>query len=76
MQLAIWTGPDDTPINEAIAGIAEAVAQMLTWDVAAQRFRTFNPQLPAGLNTLTMLNHGDAFWIEVREAITWDQPPP
>ena len=75
LQLAIWTGPDDTPIDEAIAGIAEAVAQMLTWDVAAQRFRTFNPQLPAGLNTLAALNHGEAFWIEVARAVTWDQPP-
>ena len=56
-------------------GIADAVIQILTWDAASQSFRSFNAGLPAALNSLGSLNHGDAFWIEVDRAVTWDQPP-
>ena len=76
LQIAIWTGPDETPVQSAITGLANAVAQILVWDATAQRFRTFNPAPPAAVNSLATLNHGDAFWIELREAVTWDQPPP
>ena len=44
--------------------------QILVWDVANQRFNTFNPLLPAALNSLRILNHGDAFWIEVAQPAT------
>ena len=76
LQIAIWTGPDGTPIEEALAGLPAAVIQILAWDVASGSFNTFNPLLPAALNTLRILNHGDAFWIEVAQGVTWEQPAP
>ena len=74
LQIAMWTGPDAIPIEEALVGLPAAVIQILAWDVANQRFNTFNPLLPAALNSLRTLNHGDAFWIEVAQGVTWDQP--
>ena len=74
LQLAMWTGPDQTPVASAIEGIAASVAQVLVWDPATQSFRSFNASLPAALNSLSVLNYGDAFWIEVERAVTWDQP--
>lgn len=76
LPIAIWTGPDRTAIEDAIAGIAGAVAQILTWNAATQSFNSFNAALPAAFNTLATLNHGDAFWIEVTSAVIWSQPPP
>ncbi len=74
LQLAAWTGPDAISVEEALAGLPAAVIQILTWDAAAQRFNTFNPLLPAGANSLRTFNHGDAFWIEVAQGVTWEQP--
>ena len=74
LQLAIWTGPDGAAVADAIAGIAGAVVQILTWDAAAQQFRTFNASLPQALNSLSRLDYGAAFWIEVDAAVTWQQP--
>ena len=75
LQLAIWTGPDDTPIVDALGGIFDAVVQVLVWDPLPERFRSFRAALPAALNSLAMLNFGDAFWIEVDAAVQWLQPP-
>ena len=74
LQLAIWTGPDGTSIAAATAGIAGSLVQILVWDAATQSFRSFNASLPAALNSLSALNYGDAFWIEVDAAVTWEQP--
>lgn len=74
--LAMWTGPDGTTVPEAIASLGDAVTLLLTWDAAAQQFRSYNPSLPASLNTLTTLNYGDGMWIRVSRAVTWEQPAP
>ena len=49
----------DAPVTEAVIGGATRV---LGFDAAIQRFRTFDPDLPSALNTLTTLRHGDAVW--------------
>lgn len=74
LQLAMWTGSDQTAVTTAIDGIAASVVQVLVWDPVSQSFRSFNASLPAALNSLSVLNYGDAFWIEVERAVTWDQP--
>ena len=74
--LVAWTGPDDTPITWAISGIRRTVVSLLTWDAASQRFRTYDPRLPAALNTATTLNYGDGLWINVGDATIWPQPTP
>ena len=75
LQLAIWTGPNGTPILDALGGIAANVVQVLVWDPLAAAFLAFNASLPAALNSLALLNFGDAFWIEVDSAVQWLQPP-
>ena len=75
LQLAVWTGPDGTPIQDALGGILGATVQLLVWDPLAGVFRSFNTNLPAALNTLAGLDFGTAFWIEVSEPVTWNQPP-
>ena len=76
LQLAMWLGADGTSVEVAIEEIANAVIRILTWDTATQSFLGFNAALPPALNSLRTLNHGDAFWIEVDQAIAWEQPAP
>lgn len=43
---------------------------------AGQRYRSFNPSLPASLNPATVLNHRGGIWIKVNRAVVWEQPAP
>ncbi len=74
LNLAMWTGPDGTPVADALGAIAGATSQVLVWDTSTKTFRSFNRALPAALNTLKTLNFGDAFWIEMDNATVWSQP--
>ncbi len=74
--LAMWSGPDGAAVSDAIASLGDAVTLLLTWDAAAQRFRSFDPGLPPAFNDATTLNFGDGLWIHVSRAVTWEQPAP
>lgn len=74
--LVTWTGPDATPVEVAIDGLGGAFSALFTYNPATEQFRSYNPQLPAALNTAFTLNYGDALWIQVSRAVTWTQPPP
>ena len=74
--LVTWTGPDATPVGVAIAGLGPAMETLLLWDAASQRFRSFSPDVPSVLNTVTALNYGDAMWLLVNRTATWRQPAP
>ena len=75
LQLATWTGPDGTPLADALGEIGASVLRVLVWDVAAGAFRSFTAALPPALNDLTTLDFGDAFWISPDAAVRWQQPP-
>ncbi len=72
LNLVGWTG--DTAIPDATASIAGLFSQILGWDAAAQGYVSFIPGLPAGVQGLTDVNTGDAFWIVMDQAATWEQP--
>ena len=74
--LVMWTGPDGTPVGEAVSEVADAINALFTWDAALQQFRTFAPDAPSFLNSLAVLNHGDGVWIQVDQSVTWRQPAP
>ena len=72
--LAMWTGPDGTAVEEAVAGIADALEVLFTWDAAAQRYRRFSPAGPPFLNDASTLNFDDGVWVAVDREVVWDQP--
>ena len=71
--LVVWSGANNTPIAEALASLGSAVEGVFTWDAQAQAFRTFNPSLPAALNTVDRLRLGEGVWILVDRGLVWDQ---
>ena len=66
---ASWCGPD-TPIAEALAGLAVRAAW--SWEVIERRWIGWAPRLPHP--TLTMLQHGQPLWLELTAAAAWQQP--
>ena len=72
--LAMWTGPNNTPIDEALGGLGSALVSAFIYDAVAQQFLVFGPDRPALLNTAEVLNYGDGVWLEVTQAVTWEQP--
>ena len=72
LNLVGWTG--DTAISDATASIAGLFSQILGWDAAAQAYVSYIPGLPAAVQGLTDLSTGDAFWIVMDQAATWEQP--
>ena len=71
--LALWTGPDGMAIADAVAGLGNALSVLFIWDAASQAFLSFNPRLPARLNSATTIGFGDGVWVRVTEAVTWEQ---
>ena len=74
--LALWTGPDGTPVEEAVAGLGDALTALFTWDAVQQRFLTYNPSGPGFLNTAERFRHGEGVWLLADRAATWEQPAP
>jgi hypothetical protein len=68
-----WSGPDLTPIVEAVAGLGDAVEAVFLWDSITQLL-TFRTALPVALNTLTALPYAGAVWVLVSEDVEWSQP--
>ena len=73
--LITWTGPNNTPIDEALAGLGSALIAAFSYDAAAQTFLSFGPDRPDFLNSAEILNYGDGVWLELDSPATWDQPP-
>ena len=73
--LVLWTGGNNTPIDEAVAGLGSALVSLFTWDARAQEFRSYGPDRPPFLNTAEAVNYGDGVWLEVDRPIVGEQPP-
>ena len=73
--LVMWTGPDGSPVDRAVALVGEAIAAVYQWDATAQHFRSYAADRPAVLNDLDQLNFGDGLWVCAREPVLWTQPP-
>ena len=72
--LVTWTGPDATPVADAVAGLGDALDAVFAWDQAAQAFLRYGPTAPAFLNTLDTLDYGQGIWVLVNRAVDWAQP--
>ena len=75
-----WPGADGTPIVDALrdGDIADKVVVVYHWDEAKAAWLAFFPGLEdvPGLNTLTTLEQGRAYWIAVTEPATWTVATP
>ena len=74
ISLHLWTGPNGTPIEQAVATIAGVLETVFLWDVATQQFQSYRPDLPPVLNTAETVDHGDGVWLFTTGAGTWAQP--
>ena len=72
--LVAWTGPDATPVADAVAGLGGALESIFLWDTLAETFLTFGLARPAFLNSAEVLNYGDGLWALIRAPATWQQP--
>ena len=70
-----WPGGDGTAVVDALreGDIADKVVVVYHWDEATAVWLAFFPGLEdvPGLNTLTTLEQGRAYWIAVTEPATW-----
>ena len=71
--LVVWTGPDGTPVKEALRGLDGDATAIFAWDTAAQRFLAYYPSLPSYLSQLTRLDNGQAIWVQVKRPLLWRQ---
>ena len=74
--LVTWTGPDLTSVEVAVAGFADRLQALFTWDEERQRFNRFSPDAPAAVNTATTLRFGEGVWVQLPGAAVWNQPSP
>ena len=74
--LIAWTGPNRTPVREAVAGIRDAVRAVWTFDAGTQTFLRHHPQGIARFNDPIVLDYGDGLWLEMADDASWKQPRP
>ncbi len=72
--LAGWTGPDGVALAEVTRALGAAVVAVWVFDPLAQRFLSYRPDGPPGVNTASTVNHGDGLWLLLESAVIWPQP--
>ena len=70
-----WAGAP-TPVTAAINALAGRVDRVFAWDPERQVYDSFIVAAPSFLNTLSMLQRGQALWLFVtgEEPVRWEQP--
>ena len=63
VSLRLWTGPDGTPMEQAVASIAGMLESAFLWDAGAQQFESYRPNLPPAFNTVETIDFGDGVWM-------------
>ena len=71
--LVVWTGPDETSVADAVAGILGTLEALFTWDAVADEFLSFRPGAPPFLNTAGVLRYGDGMWLNMTAPTVWSQ---
>lgn len=72
----VWTGPDETPVKDAIKEIRKQVEAIYVWDADNKEWLSFHRDVPARVNSLTHFKFGAGVWIVVSQPVTWKQPAP
>ena len=75
MESRLLTG-FDTPVEVAVASVADGFERVLQFDAGGQNFTRFDADAPLPLNTLTEVALGDALWLQVAQDTTWIQGRP
>ena len=70
--LVAWTAAG-SPIEAALAPLGDALLAAFTWDPIGERFLSYRPGVPAGLNTATDLRRGEGLWLDLSSTVQW--PP-
>ena len=70
--LVTWTGPS-MPVQEAIAGIEDAVVTIHAFDARWQQYVSYRGGSRASSSALACLTNGQAFWIQVTTEVEWHQ---
>ena len=76
--LVSWTGPNTASVTEVFSFITTPYS-IFKWDTINRVFLRFSSTVPHSLNSITALNHGDAVWVFLQNAIdpiSWTQPAP
>ena len=70
-----WAGAP-TPVTAAINALAGRVDRVFAWDPERQVYDSFIVAAPSFLNTLSILQRGQALWLFVtgEEPVRWEQP--
>ena len=70
-----WAGAP-TPVTASINALAGRVDRVFAWDPERQVYDSFIVAAPSFLNTLSMLQRGQALWLFVtgEEPVRWEQP--
>ena len=68
-----WAGRDGTAIAGATARFRSELIHASRWDAESQLFLRYSEGGSESANTLTVLNHGDALWIELTADARWWQ---
>ena len=76
LNLASWFGPDSTPIGASLTALGDDLVVASTNDPAADRFLSYAPELPEGLNSASVLRYGQGVWLELRAHAIWARPAP
>ena len=73
-----WPGADGVPVADALGDITDRVAVVYAWNETAETWLIYVPDLleVPGLNSLTNLEQGRAYWIAVGEPLTWTVATP
>ncbi|MYK69245.1 MAG: hypothetical protein F4020_06815, partial [Gammaproteobacteria bacterium] len=71
--LVAWLGPDETPIEAALARFGDALVGAASWDAEVQRYARYRRDAPDAVNTLRRLRLGDALWLELASETWWWQ---
>ena len=72
--LVMWTGPNGTPPETAIADIADRVDVLFTWEPATRAFLRHRPGIDPSRNDPMAFDFGDGVWINMLEPAIWAQP--
>ena len=72
--LEMWTGPDGTPVGEAVADLGDALDTLFAWEADPQAFDSYTRGALAILNDPIVLDFGDGVWIRMNAAADWHQP--
>lgn len=65
--LVAWTGPNGTPIEQALAGIVDSLLAAFIWDTESQSYLVFDTRLPASLNTTSVIDDAQGVWLIISE---------